>query len=1628
MGRFSGKGGPGAARWQDYQAGGAGGGGRQAGGFRGGSQAAPVRTGKSGQQASRVILWGGLAGALVAVLIVIVSNLPHPTPVILLAVTDYAGEFAPPNAYALEDGERLEGLLTPRGWTYRDYRVHRIARDRNRTESVRSSLLGALEETPDSEAVVLYLSAHGAVDHEGRAVLLAENFNPDDLADKDDAGKRDYANWTAVEQLLADIREKLPAETRKVVFLDANRAPLYWQLAIGGNRFENAFAAALEEAVSNAKVPNLYVVNSTSPGQIGWAGPELGGSVFGYYVARGLAGRGDLDRSGEIMLDELLHYVRENVSRWVEKNRLAAQVPPIYGLPEDDDGKSRRIPAIKVADASAPDLLEVVSDGEDTRPLGEYVTAQSTAGLDHIEKARAELEELWSRHADLAPFPSDTSDSNAGNVLPAYSRHPAKWARLEILLVRAEQYLFAGRAYREKHLPGAIAESKRILAELESLPDAPPAVSLPLAQQSGNTAYRDVAGRLEAAASGPLSRDDLSRVVDDLSSAASQSPEPVESLFVRMLNAHLPRNVDLAGILPSAVGVRLLAERTAACADIRAIPWARDELEDANEDRRRQLEDRLFLGTEDGHQLAELSRSYERLHGEYENAAERVNRVALAYRVRDESLACLPHLALWHLTGLGIDAQESQSAAKGDADRRNAQHLQQLQLVNEWRDQAEALGRELIGGGEEVGTSVPDLAAMHQAIKAIPSQFRGQAGDEEQPRQMWLALQTPLLTGGDRTGVRERFVTMLKAQSKSAPSDAELPPISSLSTDDERPGGRQPAGTRASLLAAFFPSGGEGATAVSSNPRDILERQDHEARAAATWTAFRRRHQEWTPTLLKLNRYRQYVWLARRTVDDFWGPPPGADADGQRYFEQVAAECQKHIERARTVAKELGGRLPDQDAEKELARVLAARRDASRAGIHFSQVSSLRAERLNPLAVRCPEAGLPGGQAVAWASAEFGLKVGDQSGARMALATANPPADCQLLYSGNLGSQEQKVARLAVLFRGHVWPSEDLPLPTGHFRTVVWEKPPPAPPRVTVEGDEKQVPYVLFILDCSYSMEADFGGINRMVAAKNGLLKVVKSLLENEGKFEVGLILYGSRYSDTGGKPMGPQGPATWAEVLSDVEPVFLHRVLNRELIADFERELEGVTFTGITPLYHAIRQGLSGARLAPDQLMQVVVITDGADTQQAYKEVKVRAGQLDPRFATTNEHDVRAELRKLGKQVRLDFLGMGFDRNDAAIKALHTLASETGGRFHNLANTLDLESSIEELLRPAQFSVRHATRTEPREAPIDLEETWVVREENLGGGEEFVVAMHRVEKPPLARVLLEGGEHLLLQYRRDSSVSSSLVHLRYFGTPAVGRVPVVENVANPLARRAVFSPAACYVAAHKPERDRNGAAVFRVSVQNDEERDFSLRPRHVWAEIRPCLNGRPREEWPVFPFFDLRFEEGTPVPVLLFTIPEWTWDETDAEIRVWCSYERDVEVRELPIRIGADAPDSQTLGGVDTLPGVTFDADLIKQNDARQFQVIISEYHNEEPMDLYSARVQMSPQPDAARHMYYTESNLVRHEFTFDNATVLGVEEAKILITPREAIQSPQRAVAVDGGSVNGREVGPLRIRVPRQ
>ena len=229
--------------------------------------------------ASLSILAVGLIGFVLAKALFF----PKKTPIWAVAVTDYASPF-PPNAWAVEDQERLATLelrnlsftsLPQEVWTSSDKIV--------------DDLCGRLAKLdpggPSRNVGLLYLSVHGAVNGKGEPCLLPTGANP-----------LDSTTWLPVRELLTKICEvKECSQVHKVVLLDCNRFDADWRWGV----LYNSFAERLQAVVEELNLPQLVVVNSTGPGQVNWASAELNGSAFGYFAAQGLAGRADVERSGD---------------------------------------------------------------------------------------------------------------------------------------------------------------------------------------------------------------------------------------------------------------------------------------------------------------------------------------------------------------------------------------------------------------------------------------------------------------------------------------------------------------------------------------------------------------------------------------------------------------------------------------------------------------------------------------------------------------------------------------------------------------------------------------------------------------------------------------------------------------------------------------------------------------------------------------------------------------------------------------------------------------------------------------------------------------------------------------------------------------------------------------------------------------------------------------------------------------------------------------------------------------------------------------------------------------------------------------------------------------------------------
>ena len=395
----------------------------------------------------RVVFWSFLFAGLTGGFVYYVFRPVVRTPLLAFVATNYASPF-PPNAWASEDLSGLQAL----GQEGRLFEEKRIVdfRDVPSWESkdqwlrqMRQAIDTARPGGPSRDTIIVYLSLHGVVDEKGEPCIVPPGASP-----------WRSSEWVQVRELLNDLflveDEKRQYASKiknwnKLLILDCDRIDANWSLG----QFYNGFAQRLSDVVRELNVPKLYVLNSTSPGQLGWSAPELRGSVFGHFLAQGLNGAADVESAGnhnkQVSLRELYGYLKAKVSQWVIQNRDDVQEPML--LPDN-----------------APDI-----------PL---VFRRSDEGTVAAEPAKRDqrwdrMAALWEQHAEL-------------RAKTPYRGKPMEWADYQHNLLRAEQLLEAGSVY-EREFDETVVRLTSQAAALSRVPASPEAVpyNLALAGQWG---------------------------------------------------------------------------------------------------------------------------------------------------------------------------------------------------------------------------------------------------------------------------------------------------------------------------------------------------------------------------------------------------------------------------------------------------------------------------------------------------------------------------------------------------------------------------------------------------------------------------------------------------------------------------------------------------------------------------------------------------------------------------------------------------------------------------------------------------------------------------------------------------------------------------------------------------------------------------------------------------------------------------------------------------------------------------------------------------------------------------------------------------------------------------------------
>lgn len=759
--------------------------------------------GPPGRWQRRLVRYGSTALAilLIVAFIKILFWMPVKTPLITVAVTDYSAPF-PPNAWAREDVKRFGKVWESRSTSWwrglffgqreNNIAVTPVTANWQSPEHAITSLGEVLRSRQAQPAgpgktgvVLIYLSAHGMLDSEGKPCLLLGGAPAEEVIN---APFKDRV--LKLSDVFAEIKKCFPPEANKVLFLDANRIDSCWPLGI----LYNGFAESLDQAVRGSQINNLYVLNSTSTGTVGRASPKLQASLFAHYLAEGLQRGSDQDGDGKISLHELWKYVEAKVSEQTLDDSPDRQLPTLLPTTLREQANN-----VLIAWHRKTPL-------ETKTPPPAWDTAIN----------RDALGELWKKHAQLRPWSTPSADATEAPTpvfrQPVSRRWLASWEAFQQGLIRYEQLLCAG----EDYLKPAEDLKSQLDAMVDALETATPAEhcvahSLPLAemycppadpkgvaeaqawldntpkpgadksdspQLATENAERAIAAWKWVLAEAKPKR--IERAIELLDDGKDLEPRTyIETHFLRLLGPNLKLLPDTVArdteLLQHAFECRQAAEIAAVAAGDERIHYFVRNAVQAADAMRRQAEDKMFVGNPSDRE--KTLREFREAQRQFADASQRANALAKVFNTRDRGSAELPYLAAWLSRRPAAAVDETRKDRLQQLDDALARHRS---LV----DQLDTLARSNKGAE---GESAPDprLSKLADDCDADLKNLEGfysdavsevikNPGDRRNLRRIEELLRVPLVTGdlsagADRGGLFNIMLELLNEEKPIAP-------------------------------------------------------------------------------------------------------------------------------------------------------------------------------------------------------------------------------------------------------------------------------------------------------------------------------------------------------------------------------------------------------------------------------------------------------------------------------------------------------------------------------------------------------------------------------------------------------------------------------------------------------------------------------------------------------------------------------------------------------------------------------------------------------------------------------------------------------------------------------------------
>ncbi|MGA2254463.1 MAG: vWA domain-containing protein, partial [Thermoguttaceae bacterium] len=1032
----------------------------------------------------------------------------------------------------------------------------------------------------------------------------------------------------------------------------------------------------------------------------------------------------------------------------------------------------------------------------------------------------------------------------------------------------------------------------------------------------------------------------------------------VEVQFLRMLAAHLDAKVwNRPDLLRRALSSRQMAERAVASPDLSDQYWIHNLVDGADQDRRL-AEDKLYVGSPEALQQAESL--WEKLAaedgngGKYREAISRAQTISKALALRDQAWAEGPYLAQCLLARLAVgkpDAQELRTFLQKT--EKLAALLDDSTADEKWPDELPRATTLLVESQKKLTNAYDDeCIALGTA-----------ADDANALRRILAVVATPLITGDERNELRKKCLGIMFSPGKqdATATGAARPETQGLGQDwwkrlvsweeyDEYPAltllnlgavaarekKLKPKGPE-DVMLRLAAQGGDARAALEALPmlvdkgfQQTRSAEKTRARAAAIrggcCQAERALRASAALFAVSENQIQQNVqddpiaelhridlrslllWQANRVMADFWGPKPGMEKPS--YFEIVARDYLRRADKLNVV--KLKDELADLPEAQELqALVEAAKKDVVQPKVNpaYLLVDKPNDEIPQNMKVDVGE-GLPPGEAALFLESSRGplatvLRENHEPWRRLWVEVKpikDRPLPEYLITKDLAGSDWHATA----LYRGHVRtaPFSFVPM---HGVEIVYKPVTPRTAKISVFGESKQGVGIMFIFDCSGSMDdhvvkSDKTTPKKIDVARDALCEVLDTLAEaGKNACHAGLIAYGHRvgFQLANGNlaivargpnkqvllPVAaliPQNPAlanlnpnTDMEVFDLNGGVLAPLTPNR--VQGIKGQLGRLNPLGETPLYRAIWTAAEELnKVAGLKQKHIIVLTDGANDQ--YNEAVVNpALQV---FDTCEQ--LREKLNDVqNKSTHLDIVGFQIDPNEDRreydkMQGLATELKVAGrGGYHPANNLKELLSELRKSLALNKYEVLNATTMAQVKEPLDLNQLFEFDPLTPGS---YQVRLVDDRRPATAEIELKGGEWLQLTLGQTPR-GWGFVHKQYRLADEDWVQDSCDGVKDPTKSDRTF-----WIGAHKPEWVDSGWE-FYVSVQNDDETSFSPRPSEAWVEITPVGQPTGPDEHKKWLFYDMSFKPDWQVPVLCCRCLGWPKEAKEAEIEFWCRF-----------------------------------------------------------------------------------------------------------------------------------------------